>query len=62
MYLERRHVRSTGALMLKHLEANEPELYAGIMEIANALGPPERGCYGPRLGDPAQDRYRLRGG
>ena len=30
------------ALMLKHLEANEPELYAGIMEIANAWDTPER--------------------
>lgn len=28
--------------MLKHLEANEPELYAGIMEIANAWDTPER--------------------
>ena len=27
-------------LMLKHLEANEPELYAGIMEIANAWDTP----------------------
>lgn len=30
------------ALMLKHLEANEPELYAGIMEIARAWDTPNR--------------------
>ena len=30
------------ALMLKHLEANEPELYAGVMEIANAWDTSER--------------------
>ena len=30
------------ALMLKHLEANEPELYAGIMEIATAWDTPSR--------------------
>ena len=29
-------------LMLKHLEANEPELYAGVMEIANAWDTSER--------------------
>ncbi|HIY95618.1 MAG TPA: NTP transferase domain-containing protein [Candidatus Rothia avicola] len=30
------------ALMLQHLEANEPELYAGIMEIARAWDTPAR--------------------
>ena len=30
------------ALMLQHLEANEPELYAGIMEIAQAWDTPDR--------------------
>ncbi|MDO5750246.1 MAG: mannose-1-phosphate guanylyltransferase [Rothia sp. (in: high G+C Gram-positive bacteria)] len=30
------------ALMLEHLEANEPELYAGIMEIATAWDTPSR--------------------
>lgn len=30
------------ALMLKHLEANEPKLYAGIMRIAQAWDTPER--------------------
>jgi mannose-1-phosphate guanylyltransferase len=30
------------SLMLEHLEANEPELYAGLMEIAEAWGTPEQ--------------------
>lgn len=30
------------ALMLEHLEANEPELHAGLMEIARAWDTPER--------------------
>lgn len=30
------------SLMLKHLQANEPELYAGLMEIAEAWDTPER--------------------
>lgn len=30
------------ALMLKHLEANQPELYAGLMEIAQAWDTPQR--------------------
>ena len=29
-------------LMLKHLEANEPELYVGLMEIADAWDTPRR--------------------
>lgn len=37
------------ALMLKHLEANEPELYAGLMEIARAWDTPERDICMTRL-------------
>ncbi|MDO4897746.1 MAG: mannose-1-phosphate guanylyltransferase [Rothia sp. (in: high G+C Gram-positive bacteria)] len=37
------------ALMLKHLETNEPELYAGIMEIARSWDSPEREATMTRL-------------
>ncbi len=51
------------ALMLKHLEANQPELFAGLQEIARAWDTPRaRRGHGPRLAHAAQDRHRLRRG
>lgn len=38
-------------LMLKHIEANEPELYAGIMQIAGAWDTPERDATMNRVWD-----------
>ncbi|MGG5171926.1 mannose-1-phosphate guanylyltransferase [Pseudarthrobacter sp. J1738] len=37
------------ALMLKHLEANQPELYAGLQEIAAAWDTPERDAVKKRV-------------
>ncbi|WP_125610682.1 mannose-1-phosphate guanylyltransferase [Specibacter cremeus] len=36
-------------LMLKHLSANEPDLYAGLMEIARAWDTPQRGIVKDRV-------------